>query len=170
MTYFDVRIPGLKMTVVEVDGQYVHPLTVDEIRIATAETFDVIVEPTGQDDQSRTLGPFTHARLGQGPTPCAHVQKRPSPPIHAVQRGCDDVRPHNLSRTATGRGVVEEAALILGKLANVHRFQSPQTVLAPSRADQRDAERAGIGLGKHGQDGGVEGHGRLLDHWALKFH
>jgi len=49
MSYFDVRIPGLKMTVVEVDGQYVHPLTVDEIRIATAETFDVIVEPTGQD-------------------------------------------------------------------------------------------------------------------------
>jgi FtsP/CotA-like multicopper oxidase with cupredoxin domain len=34
MTYFDVRIPGLKMTVVEVDGQYVHPLTVDELRIA----------------------------------------------------------------------------------------------------------------------------------------
>jgi CopA family copper-resistance protein len=49
MTYFDVRIPGLKMTVVEVDGQYVHPLTVDEVRIATAETFDVIVEPAGQD-------------------------------------------------------------------------------------------------------------------------
>ena len=37
------------MTVVAVDGQYVHPLTVDELRIATAETFDVIVEPTGQD-------------------------------------------------------------------------------------------------------------------------
>ena len=49
MTYFDVRIPGLRMTVVAADGQYVHPVTVDEFRIATAETFDVIVEPTGQD-------------------------------------------------------------------------------------------------------------------------
>ena len=49
MTYFDVRIPGLKMTVVAADGQYVHPVTVDEFRIATAETFDVIVEPSGQD-------------------------------------------------------------------------------------------------------------------------
>jgi CopA family copper-resistance protein len=49
MTYFDVRIPGLKMTVVAADGQYVHPVTVDEFRIAVAETFDVIVEPTGQD-------------------------------------------------------------------------------------------------------------------------
>jgi CopA family copper-resistance protein len=49
MTHFDVRIPGLKMTVVAADGQYVHPVTVEEFRIATAETFDVIVEPTGQD-------------------------------------------------------------------------------------------------------------------------
>jgi CopA family copper-resistance protein len=49
MSYFDVRIPGLKMTVVAADGQYVHPVTVDEFRIAVAETFDVIVEPTGQD-------------------------------------------------------------------------------------------------------------------------
>ena len=49
MTYFDVRIPGLKMTVVAADGQYVHPVTVDELRIAVAETFDVIVEPSGQE-------------------------------------------------------------------------------------------------------------------------
>src|SRR6185436_1006833 len=49
MTYFDVRIPGLKMTVVAADGQYVHPVTVDEFRVAVAETFDVIVEPSGQD-------------------------------------------------------------------------------------------------------------------------
>jgi CopA family copper-resistance protein len=49
MSYFDVRIPGLKMTVVAADGQYVHPVTVDEFRVATAETYDVIVEPSGQD-------------------------------------------------------------------------------------------------------------------------
>lgn len=62
MTYFDVRIPGLKMTVVEVDGQYVHPLTVDELRIATAETFDVIVEPSGQD--AFTIFAQDNARTG----------------------------------------------------------------------------------------------------------
>jgi CopA family copper-resistance protein len=49
MTYFDVRLPGLKMTIVAADGQNVHPVTVDEFRIAVAETFDVIVEPSGQD-------------------------------------------------------------------------------------------------------------------------
>ena len=45
MTFFDVRIPGLKMTVVAADGQPVHPVTVDEFRIAVAETVDVVVEP-----------------------------------------------------------------------------------------------------------------------------
>ncbi|MEE4372469.1 copper resistance system multicopper oxidase [Pseudomonas alliivorans] len=45
MTYFDVRIPGLKMTVVASDGLHVKPVSVDEFRIAVAETFDVIVEP-----------------------------------------------------------------------------------------------------------------------------
>ena len=49
MSYFDVRIPGLKMTVVAADGLPVRPVTVDEFRIAVAETFDVIVEPSGQD-------------------------------------------------------------------------------------------------------------------------
>lgn len=46
MTFFDVRIPGLKMTVVAADGQYVQPITVDEFRVGVAETYDVIVEPS----------------------------------------------------------------------------------------------------------------------------
>ncbi|MDE4193473.1 copper resistance system multicopper oxidase [Phaeobacter gallaeciensis] len=45
MTYFDMRIPGLKMTVVQADGNDVKPVTVDELRIAVAETYDVIVQP-----------------------------------------------------------------------------------------------------------------------------
>ncbi|EEY89053.1 LOW QUALITY PROTEIN: copper-resistance protein, CopA family, partial [Acinetobacter lwoffii SH145] len=46
MSFFDVRIPQLKMTVVSADGQAVQPVAVDEFRIGTAETYDVIVEPT----------------------------------------------------------------------------------------------------------------------------
>ena len=45
MTFFDVRIPGLEMTVVQADGQNVQPVKVDEFRIAVAETYDVIVRP-----------------------------------------------------------------------------------------------------------------------------
>ena len=53
MTYFDVRIPGLKMTVVAADGQHVKPVSVDEFRIAVAETYDVIVEP--ENEQAYTI-------------------------------------------------------------------------------------------------------------------
>ncbi|GAA0243539.1 copper resistance system multicopper oxidase [Marinomonas primoryensis] len=49
MTIFDVRIPGLKMTVVASDGQNVQPVTIDEFRIGVAETYDVIVEPKMED-------------------------------------------------------------------------------------------------------------------------
>jgi L-ascorbate oxidase len=53
MTYFDIRIPGLKMTVVQADGNNVQPVPVDEFRIAVAETFDVIVHP--KEDQAFTI-------------------------------------------------------------------------------------------------------------------
>ena len=53
MTFFDVRIPGLKMTVVAADGQYVEPVSVDEFRIGVAETYDVLVEP--HDDRAYSV-------------------------------------------------------------------------------------------------------------------
>jgi L-ascorbate oxidase len=53
MTYFDVRIPGLKMTVIQADGNNVQPVVVDEFRIAVAETYDVIVRP--REDKAFTI-------------------------------------------------------------------------------------------------------------------
>ncbi len=50
MTYFDFRIPGLKLTVVAVDGQLVEPVDIDELRLAVAETVDIIVAPDGSQD------------------------------------------------------------------------------------------------------------------------
>ncbi|MFN5821230.1 MAG: copper resistance system multicopper oxidase, partial [Novosphingobium sp.] len=47
MTFFNVRIPGLKLTVVAADGQAVKPVTVEELQIAVAETYDLLVEPDG---------------------------------------------------------------------------------------------------------------------------
>jgi len=56
MSIFDVRIPGLKLTVVAADGQDVEPVSVDEFRIAAAETYDVIVDNVGNAPFSRTKG------------------------------------------------------------------------------------------------------------------
>jgi CopA family copper-resistance protein len=44
-TFFDVRIPGLKLKVIQVDGQNIEPVSVDEFRFGPGETYDVLVEP-----------------------------------------------------------------------------------------------------------------------------
>ncbi|WP_293825772.1 copper resistance system multicopper oxidase [uncultured Brevundimonas sp.] len=53
MSIFNVRIPGLAMTVVGADGQNVRPVETDEFQISVAETYDVVVRPT--DDRAYTI-------------------------------------------------------------------------------------------------------------------
>ncbi len=72
MAYFDIRIPGLKMTVVNADGNNIQPVKVDEFRIAVAETYDVIIRPT--DDQAysifaETMGRTAYVRGTLAPRP-----------------------------------------------------------------------------------------------------
>jgi CopA family copper-resistance protein len=62
MSIFDVRIPGLSMRVVQTDGNDVDPVTVDEFRIGTAETYDVIVEPHA--DEAFTIFAQAEDRTG----------------------------------------------------------------------------------------------------------
>ena len=62
MTFFDVRIPGLPMTVVQADGQNIKPVEVDELRIGVAETYDVLVTP--RENKAYTLFAETMDRSG----------------------------------------------------------------------------------------------------------
>lgn len=62
MTHFDVRIPGLEMIVVQADGNNVQPVKVDELRIAVAETYDVIVQP--KEDRAYTVFAESMGRSG----------------------------------------------------------------------------------------------------------
>jgi CopA family copper-resistance protein len=62
MTFYDVRIPGLTMTVVQADGQNVQPVVVDELRMGVAETYDVIVQPV--EDRAYTIFAETMDRSG----------------------------------------------------------------------------------------------------------
>jgi CopA family copper-resistance protein len=77
MSIFDVRIPDLKMTVVAADGQDIEPVSVDEFRIAAAETYDVIVEP--KDDRAYTVFAQSMDRTGY-----ARGTLTPSADKHAV--------------------------------------------------------------------------------------
>ncbi|GAB2617515.1 copper resistance system multicopper oxidase [Novilysobacter erysipheiresistens] len=110
MTHFDVRIPGLKMTVVAADSQYVHPVTVDEFRIATAETFDVIVEPTGQDaftifaqDLGRTGFVAGTLAVREGlRAPVPSVDPRPILTMDDMGHGMMGGAGHNMSAMSAG--------------------------------------------------------------------
>jgi CopA family copper-resistance protein len=64
MTIFNVRIPGLKLSVVQADGQNVRPVEIDEFQIAPAETYDVVVQP--MDDKAYTLVAEAADRSGMG--------------------------------------------------------------------------------------------------------
>lgn len=147
MTYFDVRIPGLRLEVVQADGQDVEPVTVDEFRIAVSETYDVIVEP--REDRAYTI--FAEAmdrsgyargtlapRLGMaGPIP----PRRPRPVRTMADMGMD--------HGAGGHGGM------------------PQNQPAPSPADTPAMDHGAMGHGTPGappaqtpaMDHGPTGHG-----------
>ena len=82
-TVFDVRIPGLKLTVVAADGQTVRPIEVDEFQIGNAETYDIIVQPT--EDKAYTLVAEAVDRSGMGRATLAPRpgMSAPVPPLRA---------------------------------------------------------------------------------------
>lgn len=82
MTFFDLRIPGLKMTVVACDGQYVEPVSVDEFRIGVAETLDIIVEPL----EHKAYSLFAQAIDRSG---FAHGHLTPDPALRATPPAMD---------------------------------------------------------------------------------
>jgi FtsP/CotA-like multicopper oxidase with cupredoxin domain len=72
MTFYDIRIPGLQMDVVQADGNDVAPVRVDEFRIGVAETYDCIVQPT--DSRAYTIFAQTEDRTGFARGTLAPVQ------------------------------------------------------------------------------------------------
>jgi CopA family copper-resistance protein len=82
-TIFDVRIPGLKLTIVAADGQDVRPVEVDEFQIGSAETYDVIVQPA--EDKAFTLVAEASDRSGMARATLAPRpgMTAPIPPLRA---------------------------------------------------------------------------------------
>ncbi|MDV7212662.1 copper resistance system multicopper oxidase [Azotobacter beijerinckii] len=139
MTYFDVRIPGLKMTVVAADGQYVEPVSVDEFRIAVAETYDVIVEP--QDAEAYTLFAQSLDRSGYARGTLAQREglSAPVPPL--------DPRPR-LTMADMGHGGMDHGA---------HGSTAPAAHEGMAGMDHGDM--AGMDHGGHaGAGSGMQAH------------
>ena len=93
-TYFDVRIPGLPMQVIQADGMPVAPVETDEFRLAIAETLDVLVEPTraaytifaeAMDRSGHARGTLATDQLATAPVP----GRRPRPLLTMADMGMD---------------------------------------------------------------------------------
>ncbi|GGG47317.1 copper oxidase [Pseudohongiella nitratireducens] len=83
-SFYDIRIPGLKMTVVQADGQNVEPVSVDEFRFGPGETYDVVVEP---ENDAYTIFSQSMERTGyaRGTLAVRHGLTAPTPALDAVE-------------------------------------------------------------------------------------
>jgi len=130
MSIFDVRIPGLPMTVVQTDGNYVEPVTVDEFRISVAETYDVIVEP--KEESAFTIFAQSEDRTGYARATLAPRtgMSAPIPPM--------DPRPQ-LTMVEMGRGNM--AGMEMGATPGIEMNKGATT----SKPEQH--EMAGMKMG-----------------------
>jgi CopA family copper-resistance protein len=170
MTYFDIRVPGLKMTVVQADGNNVQPVTVDEFRIAVAETYDVIVRPT--DDKpyaifAESVGRSAAVRATLSPKEglVADAPEMRKPPLltmadmgmaHGDHAGMDHSAPtgmaHKMPDGSTMSGAAHDphAGMNHGSppAAMAHKMPDGSTMAGAAHADH-----AAMGHGGSGQPG-----------------
>ncbi len=135
MTFFDVRIPGLKMTVVQTDGQDVEPVTVDELRIGAAETYDVIVTPR---DEAYTIFAQSMDRSGY-----ARGTLAPRAGMAAAVPALDKLQPLEMED-------------MMGDMTGMARAHHARTEYGPSvdmRVDtpRTDLDDPGVGLRDNGR-------------------
>jgi CopA family copper-resistance protein len=160
MTFFDVRIPGLKMTVVQTDGQNVAPVTVDEIRIGVAETYDVIVTPK---DEAYTIFAQSMDRTGfargtlaprAGMTAAVPALDKPEPLSMGDMMGDMSGGMGAMDHSAHGGMAMDHSAHAMG--GGEVRVRHAQTEYGPSVDMRVDTPRTnlddpGIGLRNNGR-------------------
>ena len=167
MTYFDVRIPGLKMTVVAADGQYIHPVTVDEFRIAVAETFDVLVEPAGADAFAIFAQDSGRTGYARGTLAVRHGL---APPVPALDPRplltMDDMGHGGMDHGAMGHGSMDHAAMDHAAMGHAaHGSHSDAMQRHPASEDGNplvDMQAMMLSPKLDDPGGGLRGNGRTV--------
>lgn len=157
MSFFDIRIPGLKLTVVATDGQDVEPVAVDEFRIGAAETYDVIVEP--KDDRAYTIFAQAMDRSGYArgtlsPSAGMEAEVPPLDPRPLLTMGDMGMSHGSMNHGAAPE--VDHAAMGHGAASVASPLQHPPTERTPMidmRVDQANVglDDPGIGLRDNGR-------------------
>ena len=183
MTTFNVRIPGLKMTVVACDGLNVRPVTFDEFQIGVAETYDVIVTPT--DDRAYTLVGESVDRSGMARATLAPregmaaavppLRKRPLASMKDMGMGGMDMSGGSMAgmdHAAMGHAMPATGAAT-GAMAGMNQGGAPQAGAAVDHAAMghtmpaEGAAASGMAGMDHGaMQGGAGGQMAGMDHGA----
>jgi len=154
MSYFNVRVPGLRMTVVAADGQNIEPVEIDEFQIGVAETYDVVVQPA--QDRAYTLfaesmdrSGYTRGTLAPREGMSAPVPNLREPPLRSmVDMG---MAMSGMNMEGSGSDMRDQAHAGMD-------MSSPPNIGAPgiSSSDKSDTgsmmEPAGPVVGHHGPD------------------
>jgi FtsP/CotA-like multicopper oxidase with cupredoxin domain len=152
MSYFDFRIPGLKLTIVAADGRAVDPVEVDELRIAVAETYDIVVEP--EQDIAYTVFAESMDRSGY-----ARGTLAPRPGMEAP---IPAMRP---------RAILTMADMGMSHGDNGAAASEPMDHATMDHSAQSGADHAAMGHDMSaglGANGGVDGSGRPFG-WGSEF-
>nr|WP_281019419.1 MULTISPECIES: copper resistance system multicopper oxidase [unclassified Minwuia] len=183
MTYFDIRIPGLKLTVVQADGNDVQPVVVDEFRIAVAETYDVIVQPT--EDRAYTIygesmgrTAFARGTLAPREGMAAEVPDLREPPLLTMgdMAGHGGMDHGSMDHAAMGhgsmpKGEVDHAAMGHGSMP---KGEVDHAAMGHGSMPKGEVDHAAMGHGsmpKGEVDHAAMGHGSMpkgeVDHAAM---
>lgn len=136
---FNVRIPGLKLTVVAADGQNIRPVEVDEFQIGNAETYDIIVQPT--DDRAYTIVSEAVDRSGMGRATLAPRlgMSGPVPPLRERPLATmKDMGMDMSSHGASGHGAPDKGGTASEHTAPNHEMTTSVPGMAPPRARGSD--------------------------------
>ncbi len=182
MTYFDVRLPGLKMTVVQADGNNVQPVTVDELRIGVAETYDVIVQP--KEDRAYTVFAESMGRSGfargtlapregmQGEIP----ELRPAPLLTMADMGMAHAGMDHGSMSHGDMAGMDHGSMNHGEMAGMdHGSMNHGAMAGMDHSGMNHGDMAGMDHGSmnHGDMAGMDhsgmNHGDMagMDHGSM---
>lgn len=154
MTLFDVRIPGLKMTVVAADGQNVEAVTVDEFRIGVAETYDLLITP--DDDMAYSVfaqaidrSGYAVGRLTSDPALHADVPEMDYPPI--LTHGDMGMGGMDHSKMDHSNMDSETMALMMGGIKHADSEYGPHIDMLAENPQYR-LDDPGVGLRNNGRN------------------
>ncbi len=174
MTLYDVRIPGLVMTVVQADGQNVQPVTVEEFRFGPAETYDVIIEPT--EDRAYTIFAETIDRSGYArgtiaPRPGmeGEIPERRSRPLRTMEDMGMSMEDMSHMKHSDAGGMTMADKTPSGDMPSMEHGQHDMETHDMPNGDQTTSTIPGVQPVKHGPDEHGTGNQMVAEYSQNRF-